>query len=150
MRAKIAVIAAVGLGAGFGTADAMAASLSVKVSPSNLHPGVRYTVTITGSYDRRTGARAPYLLAFIQYGGSACKPTATGEYRLPSSRWSWDFYPQRAETVTPFKSVAYWKAGSTLGTRWVCAYLYRQQVTPSTTAKPLVTASVSFRNAARR
>jgi hypothetical protein len=146
---KIAVILGAGLGAGFGTADAMAASLSVKVSPSSLHPGVRYKVTITGTYDLRTLAHAPYLLAFIQYGGTGCKSTATREYALPTTRWSWDFYPQRAETTSPFKNIAYWKAGSRVGSRWVCAYLYKQQVTTSTTARPLVTASVSFRNSRR-
>jgi hypothetical protein len=147
LLAKIAVMLGAGLGSGLGAADAAAASLSIKVAPANLHPGVRYTVTITGSYAKR--ARPPYLLAFIQYGGQSCKSTATAEYALPTTRWSWDFYPQRAETRSPFKSVAYWKAGSRLGSRWVCAYLYANQVTPTTTARPLVWASASFRNTRR-
>lgn len=140
---------AAGLGAGLGAADAVAASLSVRVSPASLHPGTRYSVTISGSYDRHTLTRAPYLLAFIQYGGIRCQATAPAEYAMPISRWSWDFYPQRAEAMSPFKSVTYWKAGSRLGNRWVCAYLYAKQVSPSTTARPLVRASASFRNSRR-
>src|SRR5205807_373364 len=90
LLAKAAVTLGVGLGAAFGAANAVAASLSIKVSPSSLHPGLRYTVTITGSYNRRTLAHSPYLLAFIQYGGTGCKSTATREYALPTTRWSWD------------------------------------------------------------
>lgn len=146
---KIAVTLGVGLGAGFVATSAMAASLSVKVSPATLHPGARYVVTITGSYDRHTQPRPPYLLAFIQYGGSACQRTATAEYSLPTSRWSWDFYPQRAEATSPFRTVNYWKAGSRLGNRWICAYLYAREVSPSTTAQPLVRASAGFRNLRR-
>jgi hypothetical protein len=149
VRGKVAVTLAVGIGAGFGAANAAAASLSVKVSPANLHPGGRYTVTITGTYNRRTRTHPPYLLAFIQYGGTACKSTATAEYALPTSRWSWDFYPQRPVIASPFKTVNYWKTGSRLGNRWICAYLYAEQVTPSTTAKPIVAASAAFRNTRR-
>lgn len=139
----------VALGAGLTATDAVAASLRVKVSPVSLHPGTRYAVTITGSYERNTAAHPPYLLAFIQYGGAACKSTATAEYALPTSRWSWELYPQRAEIASPFKTVAYWKAGSMLGGRWICAYLYASPVSPATTAKPLVLASARFSNARR-
>jgi hypothetical protein len=149
LLAKIAVTLGVGLGAVSGAADAAAASLSVKVSPASLHPGLRYAVTITGSYTRPSGARPPYLLAFIQYGGSACESSATGEYALPTSRWTWVFYPQRAEPNARFKDVSDWKAGSRLGTRWVCAYLYTRPVTPATRARPLLRASASFTNARR-
>lgn len=146
--AKIAVIVGVGIGAAWGASDALGASMSVKVSPATVHPGARYVVTITGSY-RPIRGHPPYLLAFIQYGGTACKSTATAEYALPTSRWSWDFYPQRAETTSPFKTVTYWKAGSTLGNRLICAYLYAGQVNTQTTAKPLVRATASFRNLRR-
>jgi hypothetical protein len=141
---KIAVTLGIGLGFGVPAADAMGASLSVRVSPAKLHPGTRYSVTITGSYDRRP--KAPYLLAFIQYTGAACRATANGEYDLPTSEWAWAIYPQIAEPRSPFKAVSYWKAGSHLGNRRVCAYLYAKPVTPSTTASPLLRASVAFSN----
>jgi hypothetical protein len=140
---------AVGLGAGVGAANAAAASLSVKVSPARLRPGVRYAVTITGSYTRPSRTPPPSLLAFIQYGGTACQSSATAEYALPISRWTWVFYPQRAETASRFKSVTYWKAGARLGTRWICAYLYAKPVSPATTARPLLRASASFSNSRR-
>lgn len=105
-------------------------------------------MTITGTYDRRTHHRT-YLLAFIQYSGKRCRATATREYSLPASEWDWDFFPQRAETKSPFKDVAYWKAGSRLGQRRVCAYLYAQAVSPATTARPLVRAGMAFSNARR-
>jgi hypothetical protein len=146
LLAKIAVTVGAGLGFGIPTADAMAASLSVTVSPAKVHPGGRYAVTVRGRYDKPARRQAPYLLAFIQYSARACQPTATAEYSLPSSEWSWDVYPQRAETASPFKTVTYWKAGPSLGSRRVCAYLYANQVTPSTTAKPLAAASAGFRN----
>ncbi len=149
LLAKIAVIIGVGLGFGMPAADAMAASLSVTVSPAAVHPGVRYAVTVTGRYDKQARRTAPYLLAFIQYSARACRPTGTAEYSLPSSEWSWDVYPQRAETLSPFKTVTYWKAGPSLGSRRVCAYLYADQVTPSSTAKPLASASAGFRNIGR-
>lgn len=127
----------------------MAASLAVTLTAATVHPGSRYTVTITGRYQKQFHPQAPYLLAFIQYSGSPCKATATGEYALPPSEWGWDFYPQRAEPKSPFKTAAYWKAGSRLGTRRVCAYLYADQVSPATEAKPLVRASASYRNVKR-
>jgi hypothetical protein len=149
LLAKIAVTLAAALGGGMLATDATAATLSVSVSPARLHPGLRYVVTITGRYNRRARPRPLYLLAFIQYNGKACQPTATAEYDLPTSEWGWDFYPQQAEASSPFKAVNYWKAGTSLGRRRLCAYLYASQVTPSTTAKPLLTASTAFRNVRR-
>lgn len=148
MLAKIAVTLGAGLGIGMVAADATAASLNVAVSPAVLHPGVRYVVTVTGRYSRGARTKPPYLLAFIQYSGQACRPAATAEYALPGADWSWDIYPQ-AETSSPFKSVAYWKAGPSLGSRRVCAYLYANAVTPSTTASPLARAGLAFRNTRR-
>jgi hypothetical protein len=137
------------LGFGMPAAAAMAASLSITVSPARVHPGVRYAVTVTGRYDKQARRRAPYLLAFIQYSARACQATGTAEYSLPSSGWSWDVYPQHAETASPFKTVTYWKAGPSLGSRRVCAYLYADQVTPSSTAMPLASATAGFRNTKR-
>jgi hypothetical protein len=152
MRLGMAKIAAVTvvflLGSGGVASEAPAASLSVRVAPVRLHPGSRYTVTIRGSYDQRVRRRT-YLLAFIQYSGKTCHATATGEYSLPASQWDWDFFPQRAETKSPFKDVAYWKASTRLGPRRVCAYLYAKPVSPTTTAKPLVRAGAPFSNARR-
>jgi hypothetical protein len=136
------------LGSGALAGEATAASLSVRVRPVHLHPGSRYTVTITGTYDVRAHQRT-YLLAFIQYSGRPCRATATREYLLPASEWDWDFFPQRAETKSPFKDIAYWKAGTRLGPRRVCAYLYARAVSPATTARPLVRAGTAFSNARR-
>ncbi|MBV8430777.1 MAG: hypothetical protein JO244_06425 [Solirubrobacterales bacterium] len=148
MLAKVVVTLGAALGAGALASDALAASLSVRVSPSTLHPGSRYTVTIAGRYNKASRPEAPYLLAFIQYTGRACRSTATAEYSLPDSYWGWELYPQ-AEGRTPFKSVRYWKVGSRLGSRRICAYLYPSQVGPSTTDKPLALASAGFRTSKR-
>jgi hypothetical protein len=128
---------------------ATAATLKVTVSPAKVHPGAPYVVTITGRYNRRTTRTAPYLMAFIQYSGSPCKPRATAEYGLPAAEWSWDFYPPLIEPSSPFKRVVRWTAKTRLGTRHVCAYLYPEKISPSSDVPPLVTASTTFRNLAR-
>jgi hypothetical protein len=149
LRAKLAITLAAVLGFGSIAADAMAASLAATVTPATVHPGGRFRITIIGRYDELAHPRATYLLAFIQYTGRPCKATATGEYALPPSEWNWDFYPQRAEPKSPFKSVAYWKAGSGLGSRRVCAYLYAEPASPTSKATPLVRAGASYRNVKR-
>ena len=125
------------------------ASLGVTVAPVSVHPGGRYEVTITGSYDRRFIRTTPYLLAFIQYSGGACQPTATREYNLPSARWSWDFYPPALERASRFTQAARWTAHTLLGTRRVCAYLYAQQIFPQSSVRPVATATAMFRNVKR-
>jgi hypothetical protein len=109
---------------------------------------MRYAVTVSGRYDVRE-LHSVYLLAFVQYSGRACRSTGTAEYRLPPSEWDWDFYPQRGETRSPFSEVVYWKAGPRLGARRVCAYMYAQPVTPTTTANPIVAASAGYSNTKR-
>lgn len=133
--ARIAVTLGVALGAGTLATEASAASLTLTVSPATVHVGNRYTVSITGSYDRRTHPK-PYLAAFIQYSGRSCQTTAPAEYALPQSEWTWAVFPV-AETRSPFKSVTYWKASSRLGSRRVCVFLYPGPVGPRTKAKPL-------------
>jgi hypothetical protein len=121
--------------------EASAASLALTVSPATVHVGNRYTVSITGSYSRRTHPR-PYLVAFIQYSGQSCRSTAPAEYALPSAAWTFAVYPL-AERKSPFKSVTYWKASARLGYRRVCAYLYPGPVGPRTTVKPLAEAGAT-------
>jgi hypothetical protein len=115
--------------------EASAASMTLIVSPATVHPGNRYTVSITGRYNRRTHPR-PYLVAFIQYSGQSCRSTAPAEYALGASKSTLAISPQ-AESKSPFKSVTYWKASSRLGPRRVCAYLYPGPVNTGTTAAPL-------------
>jgi hypothetical protein len=146
--AKIAVTLLVGMGLGFTAANALGANLTVTVSPGTVHPGSHYRISVSGSYNVKARGNV-YLLAFIQYSGQACRSTGTAEYRLPSSEWEWDFYPQRGETKSPFDEVVYWKAGSRVGPRRVCAYMYAQPVTPSTTATPITRTSATFRNTKR-
>ncbi|HLY47925.1 MAG TPA: hypothetical protein VKR21_01910 [Solirubrobacteraceae bacterium] len=145
MLGKIGVSLAAAAGLGIGAANASAVSLAVRVAPSTVHPGERYTVTIAGSYARRTLSRSPYLLAFIQYSGHRCRSTAPAEYRLPQSEWDWD-YRQHAQASSPFRVPVSWKAGRALGPRRVCAYLYARQISPASTTRPLVRASASFSN----
>jgi hypothetical protein len=139
--ARIAVTLGVALGAGTLATEASAASLSLTVSPAVVHPGGRYTVSIFGRYDKRAHPRA-HLVAFVQFSGRSCQSTATAEYALRSSEWTWAVYPT-AEKKSPFKSVTYWKAGSRRGARRVCAYLYPGSVGPGTTAEPLAEAGLS-------
>ncbi len=141
--ARIAVTLGVALGSGALAASAVGASLTVSVSPVSVYPGHRYTVSIAGHYGRRR--RPPYLVAFIQYSGRLCRSTAPAEYSLPASEWGFAVLPQ-AERKSPFKSVTYWKASTSLGSRRVCAYLYARRPTPTTTAKPLVRAGAAFRD----
>ncbi|HTX30591.1 MAG TPA: hypothetical protein VMD09_04355 [Solirubrobacteraceae bacterium] len=147
-RIAITLAAAVGLGTlvteasaashARPAAQASAASLSLTVAPATVHPGNRYTITITGSYTKRAH-HTPYLVAFIQYSARACKSTAPAEYGLPHGDWTFVVFPQ-AESKSPFKSVTYWKASKRLGYRRVCTYLYPGPVNTGTTAQPLAEA----------
>lgn len=141
MWARIAITLGAALGAGALATEASAASLALTIAPATVQPGQRYTVSITGSYDKRAHP-APYLVAFIQYGGQSCRSTAPAEYRLPTSEWAWGVYPE-VESKSPFKRVTYWKASTRLGYRRVCAYLYPGPVGPGTTAKPLASAGLA-------
>lgn len=134
---------------------ATAPTLSVKVVPRTVHPGQTYTITITGSYDKTKIRTTPYLLAFIDYTGSACRPTVGAEFALPPADLSSDFFslhPRKGgilERGSPFKRTDNWKAGAFLGSRRVCAYLYRRRVPVTSTAAPLVRASAAFKDAKR-
>jgi hypothetical protein len=136
-------------------AAATTASLKVSVSPTTVHRGGSYTITITGRY--RTKVRhtkypirpashheIPYLLAFIQYSGTPCRKTATGEYSLPTRYWSWVFFPQRPEQRSPFKLVFHERTRTRFGKREICAYLYANRITPQTTVKPIARASAGL------
>ena len=123
---------------------AEAASLTVTVSPVTVHQNQTYAITIAGRFNRR--ATTPSLLAFIQYSGSACRASAIAEYALPTSEWSWVFYPQRSEPRSPFSAVFHKQTRSRFGLRRVCAYLYARKITPSSTDKPIAVASAGFRN----
>jgi hypothetical protein len=140
-------------------AAATTASLKVSVSPTTVHRGGAYTLTITGRYRRHTqrsvyripGAHhsSPYLLAFIQYSGARCRKTATAEYALPTRYWSWVFYPPRSEPRSPFKLVFHERTRTRFGERRICAYLYPNKIAPRTTEKPIATASTAFRETTR-
>lgn len=141
-----AVAAAALVVAASSAATAEAATLSVAVSPATVHQNETYAITIAGRYNRRSLHTSPRLLAFIQYTGNACRSSAMAEYALPTSAWSWVFYPPRAERSSPFRVVIYERARTRFGARRVCAYLYAQQITPTSTAKPLAVASAGYRN----
>lgn len=123
---------------------AAAATLTVTVDPTVVHKNQTYAITISGRYHSRYQRGTPYLLAFIQYSGSPCWPTATAEYSLPVSEWSWLIYPQLAITHTNFKRVYYEQARTRYGNRRICAYLYSTSVTPQTTEKPIVRAGAPY------
>ncbi|HEY2653106.1 MAG TPA: hypothetical protein VGI50_14360 [Solirubrobacteraceae bacterium] len=127
-------------------ATAEAATLSVAVSPATVHQNETYAITIAGRYNKRSLHTTPRLLAFIEYTGNACRSSAMAEYALPTSKWSWVFYPQRAERSSPFSVVIYERARTRFGARRVCAYLYARKVTPTSTDKPLAVASAGYRD----
>jgi hypothetical protein len=135
------------IAAGANAAAASAPRLKVAVSAAMVHPHDAYTITITGRYGL-VASGAPYMLAFLQYSAAPCKRTATAEYRLPGREWDWVFgqVHQQEEVRSPFKAVADWTAGSGLGRRRVCAYLYWTKISPQSKVKPTATASASFRN----
>jgi len=128
-------------------AAAAAPQLRVAVSAATVRPHQRYAITVTGRYGL-VASGAPHMLAFLQYSRASCKRTATAEYRLPGREWDWVFghVHQQAEDRSPFKAVADWTAGTGLGRRRVCAYLYWTDISPQSTVKPVATASASFRN----
>ena len=125
---------------------AAAATLKVTVDPTVVHRNQTYAITISGRYHSRYQRGTPYLLAFIQYSGSPCWPTATTEYKLPASEWSWLIWPQSQWVVThtSFKRVYYEQARTRYGNRRVCAYLYSTNVTPQTTETPIVRAGAPY------
>jgi hypothetical protein len=129
-------------------AAAQAASLTVTVAPAVIHQNATYTIAIAGRYDKRQLHTTPSLLAFIQYTGSSCRATATAEYALPASEWSWVYWPnpQRAQSRPTFRLVSYERARTRFGQRRVCAYLYPRSIAPDSTTKPLAIASAGFRN----
>ena len=127
-----------------------AASLSVTVTPTTVHPNSSYTITIRGHYDMQAVHTTPSLLAFIQYTGEPCQRTATAEYALPTDEWNWVFYPQHSEHHPSFKGLFYELARTRLGQRRVCAYLYPSQTNPQTSAKPLVRAGAEYTNVGGR
>jgi hypothetical protein len=156
-RAALAPLVAAAVAACGSAAAARAATrptLSVKVVPQTVHPGQKYTITITGSFDKTQIRTTPYLLAFIDYTGSACRPTVGAEFALPPADLSSDFFPMHPRRggilePGPFKRTDHWKAGAFLGSRRVCAYLYRQRVPVTSKAAPLVTASATFKDVKR-
>lgn len=118
------------------------------MAPSTVQPGESYRITISGSYDQKVVKTHPYLIAFIQYSASACKPTAKAEAALPARIRSWDFGPQEGILVpSSFSRWDSWTASKQrLGTRRVCAYLYSARISLRSNTTPLVTASATFRN----
>jgi len=129
---------------------AAAATLKVVVDPTAVHQNQTYAITISGHYYSRYQRGPSHLLAFIQYSGSLCQPTATAEYSLPVSEWSWLFYPQRSVNHTSFTHVFYEQARTRYGNRRVCAYLYPTSVNPQTTVKPIVRAGAPYSEAKER
>lgn len=121
-------------------------TLTVRVTPGTVHQNGTYAITIAGRYRPRSLHTAPSVLAFIQYTGSACRSNAIAEYRLPTSEWSWVFYPQRSESRAGFNLVFHERTRTRFGTRRVCAYLYAHKITPSSTDRPLAIANAGFRN----
>jgi hypothetical protein len=135
-------------------ASAASPTLKVKVAPATVHPGEQYKITITGTYDKRAIHTIPYLLAVIQYTGGPCKPTVGAEFALPPADWLSDFYPlhpRRGGILEPspsFSRIDQWhvrRVRPSLGGRHVCAYLYSKHVPVTSTAKPLVKTSTTFR-----
>lgn len=126
---------------------AAAATLKATVDPTAVHQNQTYAITISGHYYSRYQRGPSYLLAFIQYSGNLCRSTATAEYGLPVSEWSWLFYPQRAVNHTSFTHVFYEQARTRYGNRRVCAYLYPTSVNPQTTEKPIVRAGAPYSEA---
>lgn len=140
----VAAVVVIASAAGAGAAEA--ASLRVTVAPATVRQNETYAIKIAGRYDKRGLHTTPTLLAFIQYTDRACRTTATAEYALPASEWSWVFWPhpQRAESRSTFSLSSYERAQTRFGNRRVCAYLYPRTIAPNSTGKPLAVASAGF------
>lgn len=129
---------------GTAASAASAALLKVTVEPTTVHRNQTYEITITGRYKHRGQHGPSYLLAFVQYTGAVCRSTATAEYNLPVSEWSWLVYPEQAQYHHRFKDVFYEQARTRYGDRRICAYLYTQSITPQSTTKPVVRAGAPY------
>jgi len=124
---------------------AAATPTSLKITvPAKVHPGQHYQIKIAGLYAKSSTPGTAYLVAFLQYTASACKPTAGAENALPSKDWSLDF--AGAEPHSPFTRIDRWTVGTLTGTRKVCAYLYPKVVSPSTKLHPTAIATATYRN----
>jgi len=119
------------------------ATLKIKV-PARVHPNQHFRVTITVTFHRSAALAKPYLVAYVQFAGSACKPTANAERALPTAVRELDFAGKVAGS--PFTDWERWRAGTMTGTRRVCAYLYSRAVSPRNHAKPLLRASATYRD----
>jgi hypothetical protein len=149
---RCGVVAASVVAVAAGAAAAEAASLRVTVAPATVRQNETYAIHIAGRFDRRRLLHGtPALLAFIQYTGRPCRATATAEYALPTSEWSWVFWPhpQRPESRSSFNLAAYERARTRFGGRRVCAYLYARSIAPTSTSQPLAIASAGFREVKR-
>jgi len=123
-------------------AASTAPKLSVAVQPKTVRPNERYKIVLTVSYNKRALRTTPYLVAFLQYAGSACKATAKAENALPVVELD---YAGSVRNST-FTRTDHWTAGARKGSRRACAYLYPFKVSPKSNTKPLLTASASFQN----
>ena len=143
----LALLAGGAIFAGAGLA-ATAPKLTVKVTPMTVHPRENYRIMITGSYDKRAIHTVPYLVALVVYIPGACKPTIGAEHALPPADWVSDFTPANglSEPSPGFVRTDVWTAKRFFGTRHVCVYLYSQRVPLTSTARPLISASTTFRD----
>jgi hypothetical protein len=131
------------LASGALAAAAPPASLKITV-PATVHPHKRYSIKVAGSYQLSDPHGTGYLVAYLQYGAAACKPTAQAERTLPARAWSLDYAGK--EPHSPFTRIDNWTAGTLTGPRRVCAYLYPKVVSNTTRVHPIATASAAFRN----
>ncbi len=147
----LAILAGGAIFAGVGLA-ATAPKLTVKVTPSSVHPGENYRIIITGSYDKQAIHTVPYLVALVVYIPGTCKATIGAERALPPADWVSDFTPAKglSEPSPGFVRTDVWTAKRFFGTRHVCAYLYPKHVPLTSTTTPLVSASTTFKDVKRR
>jgi hypothetical protein len=145
MGAGLAGALLIGVVAPVGIASAASPAASLKITvPAKVRPGQHYEIKIAGLYAKSATQGTAYLVAFLQYTATACKPTAGAENDLPSKDWSLDFAGK--EPQSPFTRIDRWTTGTLTGTRKVCAYLYPKAVSPSTKLHPIAIAAATYRN----
>jgi hypothetical protein len=142
-RVKVALAGAMGallacgIASGALAASATPPTLRVKVSPATLRPHQSNRVYLMVTYDKKTTSTPPYLKAYIQFSGKACRGTAKAEAALRNVESDW----AGAVTNSPFTRWDKWTMGTLRGTRRVCAYLYAIK----NDSKPLLTATSTYR-----
>jgi hypothetical protein len=140
---RACAIAVVAVCWGAGAAAASAATLQIDV-PAKVKKNAGYTIKLNGTFTRHEVSGRAFLISVIQYSPSPCKATAQQENTLKTAQFYFGNKGGIFEASSPFARNDSFTA-KRLGKRRVCAYLYSQQVSPSSSMAPIARAQKAFK-----